>query len=147
MDATQEFIALGVSNLVGSFFHSMPVAASFGRSAVNSASSVKTTLVRQNKQTVLNKEKIDWVKVRLLPAAWTGVTKFRAAFLTQQNFVISPAHFSGRNRDRRRRPLVADVPDAVRRLHSSHDARLGHHLRGHLQHRVPRRHTHLEVKE
>lgn len=47
VDATQEFIALGMSNLVGSFFHSMPVAASFGRTAVNSASSVKTTLVMQ----------------------------------------------------------------------------------------------------
>ena len=45
VDATQEFIALGMSNLVGSFFHSMPVAASFGRTAVNSASSAKTTLV------------------------------------------------------------------------------------------------------
>ena len=45
VDATQEFIAQGMSNLVGSFFHSMPVAASFGRTAVNSASSAKTTLV------------------------------------------------------------------------------------------------------
>jgi MFS superfamily sulfate permease-like transporter len=45
VDATQEFIALGMSNLLGSFFHSMPVAASFGRTAVNSASSAKTTLV------------------------------------------------------------------------------------------------------
>ena len=46
VDATQEFIAQGMSNLVGSLFHSMPVAASFGRTAVNSASSAKTTLVK-----------------------------------------------------------------------------------------------------
>ena len=53
VDATQEFIALGMSNLLGSFFHSMPVAASFGRTAVNSASSAKTTLVSSVKIRVI----------------------------------------------------------------------------------------------
>jgi len=44
VDATQEMVALGISNIAGSFFLSMPVNASFGRSAVNSASGVKSTL-------------------------------------------------------------------------------------------------------
>ena len=44
VDATQEMLALGASNLFGSFFQSMPVTASFGRTAVSAASGVKTTL-------------------------------------------------------------------------------------------------------
>lgn len=42
VDATQEMIALGVSNILGSFFSSIPVTGSFTRTAVNSASGVKT---------------------------------------------------------------------------------------------------------
>ncbi|KAL0278530.1 UNVERIFIED_CONTAM: hypothetical protein PYX00_000335 [Menopon gallinae] len=44
MDATQEMITLGLCNIVGSFFRSMPVSGSFSRSAVNNASGVKTPL-------------------------------------------------------------------------------------------------------
>ncbi|CAH0563573.1 unnamed protein product, partial [Brassicogethes aeneus] len=43
LDATQELIALGVSNLMGSFVRSMPVTGSFTRTAVNNSSGVKTT--------------------------------------------------------------------------------------------------------
>ncbi|CAG0890296.1 unnamed protein product [Darwinula stevensoni] len=42
IDASQEMIALGLCNLVGSFFCSMPVTGSFSRTAVNAASGVKT---------------------------------------------------------------------------------------------------------
>ncbi|XP_026724924.1 sodium-independent sulfate anion transporter-like [Trichoplusia ni] len=42
VDATQEIIALGVCNLVSSFFQSIPVNGSFSRSAVSNASGVKT---------------------------------------------------------------------------------------------------------
>lgn len=44
MDATQEMLALGLCNLLGSFFHSMPTTGSFTRTAVNNASGVRTTL-------------------------------------------------------------------------------------------------------
>ncbi|XP_012263281.2 sodium-independent sulfate anion transporter-like isoform X2 [Athalia rosae] len=44
MDATQELFTLGVCNIVGSFFSSIPVTGSFSRSAVNNASGVKTPL-------------------------------------------------------------------------------------------------------
>ncbi len=37
-------IALGIGNILGSFFGSMPITASFGRSSVQSASGVKTPL-------------------------------------------------------------------------------------------------------
>ncbi|KAJ8978075.1 hypothetical protein NQ317_000633 [Molorchus minor] len=43
LDATQELIALGVTNMLGSFVHSMPVTGSFTRTAVNNASGVRTT--------------------------------------------------------------------------------------------------------
>ncbi|KAJ8959232.1 hypothetical protein NQ318_022495 [Aromia moschata] len=43
LDASQELIALGVTNILGSFFHSMPVTGSFTRTAVNDASGVRTT--------------------------------------------------------------------------------------------------------
>ncbi|XP_032664642.1 sodium-independent sulfate anion transporter-like [Odontomachus brunneus] len=42
LDATQEMLTLGLCNVVGSFFHSMPVTGSFSRSAVNNASGVRT---------------------------------------------------------------------------------------------------------
>ncbi|XP_058456090.1 sodium-independent sulfate anion transporter-like isoform X2 [Malaya genurostris] len=42
IDATQEMIALGLCNLAGSFFSSMPVTGSFTRSAVNNSSGVRT---------------------------------------------------------------------------------------------------------
>ncbi|XP_075230948.1 sodium-independent sulfate anion transporter-like isoform X2 [Lycorma delicatula] len=42
LDATQEMIALGVSNVLGSFFLSMPVTGSFTRTALNHASGVVT---------------------------------------------------------------------------------------------------------
>lgn len=44
VDGTQELIALGVCNFVGSFFQAMPVTGSFTRSAINHASGVKSTL-------------------------------------------------------------------------------------------------------
>lgn len=42
IDATQEMIALGLCNIAGSFFSSMPVTGSFTRSAVNNNSGVRT---------------------------------------------------------------------------------------------------------
>jgi solute carrier family 26 (sodium-independent sulfate anion transporter), member 11 len=44
VDATQEMLALGLCNLLGSFFSSMPTTGSFTRTAVNNASGVRTTL-------------------------------------------------------------------------------------------------------
>ncbi|XP_067006361.2 sodium-independent sulfate anion transporter [Anabrus simplex] len=44
VDATQEMIALGVCNILGSFLRSMPVNGSFSCSAVNNASGVRTQL-------------------------------------------------------------------------------------------------------
>lgn len=44
IDATQEMLALGLCNLFGSFFQSMPTTGSFTRTAVNNASGVRTTL-------------------------------------------------------------------------------------------------------
>lgn len=38
IDATQELLCLGVSNIIGSFFSSMPVTGAFGRTALNHAS-------------------------------------------------------------------------------------------------------------
>ena len=43
-DANQEMIALGVANIVGSFFGSMPITASFGRSSVQSSSGVQSPM-------------------------------------------------------------------------------------------------------
>ena len=42
IDANQEMIALGACNLAGSFVQSFPTTGSFSRTAVNSASGVKT---------------------------------------------------------------------------------------------------------
>ena len=42
MAANQEIVALGMCNFIGSFIGSMPITASFGRSAINSASGVQT---------------------------------------------------------------------------------------------------------
>lgn len=44
VDANQELIALGSSNIVGSFFQSYPVTASFSRSAINNDTGAKTNL-------------------------------------------------------------------------------------------------------
>ena len=44
VDATQEFIALGMCNVASSFVRSMPLAASFSRTAVNNATGVRTPL-------------------------------------------------------------------------------------------------------
>jgi sodium-independent sulfate anion transporter 11 len=44
IDASQEMIAVGMCNLIGSFFGSYPVNASFSRAAVSNASGVKTPL-------------------------------------------------------------------------------------------------------
>ncbi|RZC40940.1 Sulfate transp domain containing protein, partial [Asbolus verrucosus] len=44
VDASQEMIAVGICNLIGSFFGSYPVNASFSRAAVSNASGVKTPL-------------------------------------------------------------------------------------------------------
>jgi len=43
IDATQEMLALGLCNLVGSFFHAIPTTGSFSRTAINSTSGVRTT--------------------------------------------------------------------------------------------------------
>ncbi|KAH8338368.1 hypothetical protein KR059_001622 [Drosophila kikkawai] len=44
VDASQEMIALGISNVLSSFFSSMPITGSFTRTAINNASGVKTPL-------------------------------------------------------------------------------------------------------
>lgn len=44
LDANQELIALGMSNIVGSFFKSYPVTGGFSRTAVNDQAGAKTTL-------------------------------------------------------------------------------------------------------
>ena len=44
IDANQELVALGASNMVGSFFQSFPVTASFSRSAINYQTGVKSTI-------------------------------------------------------------------------------------------------------
>lgn len=44
IDATRELVALSLSNIVGSFFSSIPVTGSFSRSAVNHASGVRTPI-------------------------------------------------------------------------------------------------------
>ncbi|XP_037074773.1 LOW QUALITY PROTEIN: sodium-independent sulfate anion transporter-like [Pollicipes pollicipes] len=44
LDTTQEMIALGLSNIAGSFFSAMPVTGSFSRTAVNHSSGVRTPL-------------------------------------------------------------------------------------------------------
>ena len=44
IDANQELVALGASNMVGSFFQSFPVTASFSRSAINNETGAKTTI-------------------------------------------------------------------------------------------------------
>ncbi|XP_059079946.1 sodium-independent sulfate anion transporter-like isoform X2 [Tigriopus californicus] len=43
VDASQEMVALGVSQFLGSFVGSLPVTSAFSRSAVNSSSGVRTT--------------------------------------------------------------------------------------------------------
>ena len=42
VDATQEMLALGVSNIAGAFIGSIPTSGSFTRSAINNTSGVKT---------------------------------------------------------------------------------------------------------
>jgi solute carrier family 26 (sodium-independent sulfate anion transporter), member 11 len=44
VDATKELVALSMSNVIGSFFSSIPVTGSFSRSAVNHASGVRTPI-------------------------------------------------------------------------------------------------------
>lgn len=44
MDATQEMLTLGVCNIIGSCFKSMPTCGAFTRSAVSQASGVKSPL-------------------------------------------------------------------------------------------------------
>lgn len=44
VDATRELVALSLSNILGSFFSSIPVTGSFSRSAVNHASGVATPI-------------------------------------------------------------------------------------------------------
>jgi sodium-independent sulfate anion transporter 11 len=44
VDASQELFALGFSNIMSSFVRSFPLAGSFSRTAVNSASGVRTPL-------------------------------------------------------------------------------------------------------
>merc|ERR1711953_622600 len=44
VDASQEMVALGICNILGSFVQAMPTTGSFSRTAVNSASGVKTPM-------------------------------------------------------------------------------------------------------
>lgn len=44
VDASQEMIAVGLCNFMGSFVSSMPITGSFSRSAINNASGVQTVL-------------------------------------------------------------------------------------------------------
>ncbi|MEJ1222905.1 SulP family inorganic anion transporter [Sediminicola sp. 1XM1-17] len=46
IDANQELVALGTSNMVGSFFQSYPVTSSFSRSAINAESGAKSTVAQ-----------------------------------------------------------------------------------------------------
>ncbi|CAL4197565.1 unnamed protein product, partial [Meganyctiphanes norvegica] len=46
VDASQEILALGITNVVGAFFGSMPVTAAMSRTAVNAASGVRTQMGR-----------------------------------------------------------------------------------------------------
>lgn len=43
-DASQELVALGTANIIGSFFLSMPVTGSFSRTAINAQSGVRTPM-------------------------------------------------------------------------------------------------------
>ena len=45
MDASQEIVALGICQFVGSFIGTLPITCSFGRSAINSSSGVNTPVV------------------------------------------------------------------------------------------------------
>lgn len=47
VDATQELLALGIGNMAGSFFHSMPITGSFTRTAVNNISGAKSQVSGQ----------------------------------------------------------------------------------------------------
>jgi MFS superfamily sulfate permease-like transporter len=44
VDGNQEFLAIGIANIVGCFFSAYPLAASLSRSAVNVASGAHTAL-------------------------------------------------------------------------------------------------------
>lgn len=44
IDASQEMVALGLANILSSFFSSIPISGSFTRTAINNASGVKTVL-------------------------------------------------------------------------------------------------------
>ena len=44
IDSNQELVAIGASNMVGSFFQAYPITASFSRSAINGNTNVKTNL-------------------------------------------------------------------------------------------------------
>jgi len=44
IDASQEMISIGLTNILGSFFSSIPVTGSFSRSTVNAASGAETPL-------------------------------------------------------------------------------------------------------
>lgn len=44
VDSTQEFIALGIANIMGSFVSSFPVTGAFSRTALNAESGVRTPL-------------------------------------------------------------------------------------------------------
>lgn len=46
IDANQELVALGTSNMIGSFFQSYPVTSSFSRSAINAESGAKSTIAQ-----------------------------------------------------------------------------------------------------
>lgn len=47
VDATQELLALGIGNMAGSFFHSMPITGSFTRTAVNNISGARSQVSGQ----------------------------------------------------------------------------------------------------
>jgi len=44
VDANQELLCMGVANLIGSFFSSVPVTGAFGRTALNQASGAQSPL-------------------------------------------------------------------------------------------------------
>lgn len=44
VDASQEMISIGLSNLIGAFFSSMPITGSFSRTVVNKSSGVESPL-------------------------------------------------------------------------------------------------------
>ena len=60
VDASQEMVALGVCNLMGSFVSSMPTTGSFSRTAVNSSRCRPIKYFFANQQIFLAASRLPW---------------------------------------------------------------------------------------